>query len=176
MTPGAFLMCAASVSRNASSQSHSEKLAISRKGSDASAWRPAPFSCALRQCLNASSLSHSEKLAISPKVFSQVMLPLMRSHCYLFATLKGQPVSHGTQLQSRRWTPSSKSRTSIAQGRWLCVCVYTADVWSGEACICSQGRRQHLAHGASTCRSHATFTCISCAWHFYVHFDVQSTA
>ena len=36
-------------------------------------------------------------------------------------------------------------------------------VWSGGACICWQGRRQRLAHGASTCRSHGTCTCTSCA-------------
>ena len=28
------------------------------------------------------------------------MSPLMRSHCYLVATLKGQPVVHGRQLQT----------------------------------------------------------------------------
>ena len=36
-------------------------------------------------------------------------------------------------------------------------------VWSGGACIRWQGRRQRLAHGASTCRSHGTCTCTSCA-------------
>jgi len=30
------------------------------------------------------------------------MLPLMRSHFYVFATLGGPPVAHGNQLQSRR--------------------------------------------------------------------------
>jgi len=36
-------------------------------------------------------------------------------------------------------------------------------VWCGGACIRWQGRRQRLAHGASTCRSHGTSTCTSCA-------------
>ena len=37
------------------------------------------------------------------------------------------------------------------------------NVWSGGACVCRQGRRQCLVHGASTCRSYRTFTCTSCA-------------
>jgi len=36
-------------------------------------------------------------------------------------------------------------------------------VWCGGARIRWQGRRQRLAHGASTCRSHGTSTCTSCA-------------
>jgi len=34
-------------------------------------------------------------------------------------------------------------------------------VWSWGACICWQGRHQHLAHGA-TCRLYGTSTCTSC--------------
>jgi len=128
--------------------------------SDASAWCLTPFSCARRQRLNVSSRSHSEKPRDPPKGFSLVMSPLMQSHCYLVATLKGQPVVHGRQLQSQRQTLFSKSRTFTAQGPCL-------HVWSGGAwtLACSKlaprlvwGSVYLLARKAPT----------SCAWRFYV--------
>ena len=95
--------------------------------SDASAWRSAPFSCALSQCLNASSQSHSEKLAISRKGFlldldrKGFSLDLDRLACVRIPTqiqIKITPweftFTHSFTRFGSRWTISfSQGRTVI---------------------------------------------------------------
>jgi len=98
------------------------------------------------------------------------MSPLMRSHCYLVATLKSQPGCcslSSAAMPTPDPVPKIKnihcSRSFPPHLVWGSVNFDHAASWSGGASIRWQGRRQRLAHGASTCRSHGTSTCTSCA-------------
>ena len=82
--------------------------------SDASAWRPAPFSCALRQCLNTASRSHSEKLGISRKGFA---VKVLRTHTWWV-------LGQGVTVTSQSFLKRSESATP---------CVHVSCVVDSEA-------------------------------------------
>jgi len=125
--------------------------------------------------------------------FLLVKSPLMRSPCYLFATLKGKPVVHGTQLQSQRWshshsrhlqsqrwTPFSRSRTSTAQSLYLRVCVYAALIMQQSFPTFGLGERASARKEDVNVLHMALLRALNvrgtCTWTFYVHFYVHGTS